>query len=1101
MDSLDADLDDIERRLPLPVRIDRLYTDDDGVLWYAGVECIGESGNYVGMDGGRTFNETDNALREINDSVHEQFPFFARAQFRAAGPDARDVYDFDHPCRPRPAYLATRLGSGTASVTVLLDPADFVDGALLLVCIRIITGFPDPVVVAPDGWTTLASGALPAVSGADDYYWAGWHRLTASEYESTTPAYAFTAADAGNMNATLGVFSNAAVGPLSTNTDTDTTLTALSVDVPSSQSILAAFFATHANPPTTLTPPVDFTTDFTLEIISPGPALYYREGVDAGASGDVILEITSSSEWAALLIALTGFNPCCAAGTASADVAWGDITGTLADQTDLQTALDAKGDKSGTLAQFAATTSLQFKGVISDETGSGAVVFATSPTLVTPALGTPSSATLTNATGLPISTGVSGLGGGVATFLTTPSSANLAAAVTDETGTGALTLATSPALAGTPTAPTAGAGTNTTQIATTAFVTGALATAVTGVLTLKGSTDCSANPNYPAAVKGDTYLVSVAGRIGGASGKLVDVGDSYIASANNAGGTEASVGTSWFVLEHNLAGALLAANNLSDVASAATARGNLGGTTAGQAFFTLTNPSAITFVRINADNSVSALDAATFRTAIGAGTGSGTGDVVGPASALDTQIVVFDGTTGKLIKVSTATITSNGTLTTAYTSATTAAVDEVVVWRKNSSGTSANGFGGSHGYYLGTSTTQNTAAASNYVEWVDATHATRKARRRFTVWDTAEREFLRADASGTAPRIGFLGAGVAAAQTGDVGTALVTFGLMSGTPTFAVVNLTDFSTLTDADPTLATVLAGSTAAANRKHLASRLLGLARLAPGGRLTLTSAVPVTVADVIAATNIYYTPRGEHDMICLWDGTRWIWLTFTEYTLALGTLTSGKPYDVFAYISAGALALEVLVWTNDTTRATGVPIQDGRYCKSGDKTRLYLGSFYTTSTTTTEDSAVKRYLWNMYNRDSRPMLRKETGQWNYTTATYRQANNSASNQLDMVRGLDEDDVTCNVVALFTSSIAGTNAASGIGISSTSVNSANAYGRNASGTVDQGLASYRGCPGVGRRFLTWLEWSAAAGTTVWYGDASAPTSYQSAITAEVMA
>jgi len=57
---------------------------------------------------------------------------------------------------------------------------------------------------------------------------------------------------------------------------------------------------------------------------------------------------------------------------------------------------------------------------------------------------------------------------------------------------------------------------------------------------------------------------------------------------------------------------------------AATGRTSLGGTTVGQNFFTLTNPSAITFVRINADNSVSALDAATFRTAIGAGTGSGT---------------------------------------------------------------------------------------------------------------------------------------------------------------------------------------------------------------------------------------------------------------------------------------------------------------------------------------------------------------------------------------------------------------------------------------------------------------------------------------------
>lgn len=94
------------------------------------------------------------------------------------------------------------------------------------------------------------------------------------------------------------------------------------------------------------------------------------------------------------------------------------------------------------LSQFAATTSLQLKNTISDETGSGALVFATSPTLVTPLLGTPTSGTLTNCTGLPISTGVSGLGTNVATFLATPSSANLAAAVTDETGTGSLVLGT-----------------------------------------------------------------------------------------------------------------------------------------------------------------------------------------------------------------------------------------------------------------------------------------------------------------------------------------------------------------------------------------------------------------------------------------------------------------------------------------------------------------------------------------------------------------------------------------------------------------------------------------------------------------------------------
>lgn len=62
-------------------------------------------------------------------------------------------------------------------------------------------------------------------------------------------------------------------------------------------------------------------------------------------------------------------------------------------------------------------TSAQLAAALTDETGSGAAVFATSPTLVTPALGTPSSGTLTNATGLPVASGISGLGTGVATAL------------------------------------------------------------------------------------------------------------------------------------------------------------------------------------------------------------------------------------------------------------------------------------------------------------------------------------------------------------------------------------------------------------------------------------------------------------------------------------------------------------------------------------------------------------------------------------------------------------------------------------------------------------------------------------------------------------
>lgn len=100
---------------------------------------------------------------------------------------------------------------------------------------------------------------------------------------------------------------------------------------------------------------------------------------------------------------------------------------------------------------------------------------------------------------------------------------------------------------------------------------------VVGLLDYKGATDCSANPNYPVGVKGDMYVVSVAGKIGGAAGVTVRVDDVYFAKADNAGGTQAAVGTSWSLLSGTLSSGLLAANNLSELtATASTARTNIG---------------------------------------------------------------------------------------------------------------------------------------------------------------------------------------------------------------------------------------------------------------------------------------------------------------------------------------------------------------------------------------------------------------------------------------------------------------------------------------------------------------------------------------------
>jgi hypothetical protein len=107
-------------------------------------------------------------------------------------------------------------------------------------------------------------------------------------------------------------------------------------------------------------------------------------------------------------------------------------------------------------------------------------------TFVAPILGTPVSGTLTTCTGLPVATGISGLGTGVATFLATPSSANLRTAVSDETGTGALVFATSPTLV----TPTLGVATATSinKVTVTAPATSAILTIADGkTLTVNNS--------------------------------------------------------------------------------------------------------------------------------------------------------------------------------------------------------------------------------------------------------------------------------------------------------------------------------------------------------------------------------------------------------------------------------------------------------------------------------------------------------------------------------------------------------------------------------------------------------------------------------------
>ena len=127
-----------------------------------------------------------------------------------------------------------------------------------------------------------------------------------------------------------------------------------------------------------------------------------------------------------------------------------------------------------------------------------------------------------------------------------------------------------------------------------------------------------------------------------------------------ASGGTGTTSTTFVNLATNVTGTLPIANGGSAATTAAAARTNFGATTLGANLFIISNPSAVTFPRFNADNTVSSLNAADFRTAIGAGTGGGS-----------VSSVAGTGTANGLTLSGTVTSTGNITLSGSVTSLTT----------------------------------------------------------------------------------------------------------------------------------------------------------------------------------------------------------------------------------------------------------------------------------------------------------------------------------------------------------------------------------------------------------------------------------------------
>ena len=166
-------------------------------------------------------------------------------------------------------------------------------------------------------------------------------------------------------------------------------------------------------------------------------------------------------------------------------------------------------------------------------------------------------------------------------------------------------------------------------------------------------------------------------------------------------------------------------------------------------------------------------------------------------------------------------------------------------------------------------------------------------------------------------------------------------------------------------------------------------------------------------------------------LFNGSTWQLLHSAEVSTGTLTATVDKPYDVFAYNNAGVVTLETLVWTSDTVRATALVLQDGVWSKTGDLTRRYIGTFYTSATDQTEDSLENRFLYNYYNQVWRKGEGTYSAERTSVSSSFEEPNTEI--RCNFVLGVVED--TIRVSAAGGWEMSSGHAGIGIGVDSTTL------------------------------------------------------------------
>jgi hypothetical protein len=266
----------------------------------------------------------------------------------------------------------------------------------------------------------------------------------------------------------------------------------------------------------------------------------------------------------------------------------------------------------------------------------------------------------------------------------------------------------------------------------------------------------------------------------------------------------------------------------------------------------------------------------------------------------------------------------------------------------------------------------------------------------------------------------------------------------------------------------------------------------------RLSTESGVPVSSSDRTAQSTIYLTPMYGNAIGLKISGT-WTMKTTAEISLALSGLTSGKNYDVWAYWTGSVVALEVLVWSDDLNRATALARDNGAWVKSGDATRLYVGTIRTTGTTTTEDSAAKRFVVNIFNRELvQCRATTPTGGHTYGTESWRAWNNSTTVGETRVEFLIP--VAGGMTDLFANGTARNITSSkvriGIGVDQTTANDGVSGGADNSNVIAL-ISSHKAILAAGYHNATILEFGQAAAPT--FEGTSASNGYATSLLANI--